>query len=123
MPAFTSASASASAVRDRVKLLCDYAGFSTRVKRQEITLRLGWVLRDAREDGLINTAEWCALDAIVYGLAWYVQTGRATVEIAQALDGLSGRKFLALVCCMELEGVAVSGDVGPWLRANLHRLK
>ncbi|NEP13737.1 MAG: hypothetical protein F6K14_26755 [Symploca sp. SIO2C1] len=58
------------------------------------------------------------MDAIIYGIAWYIEIGRATAEIEQELKALTGRKFLRLVVRIYLDGVDVSGNVGSWLRSH-----
>lgn len=96
--------------------ICDYAGFSTRVKQSDLEIRLANTLSGMRSEGLLSGSEWAGLDAVWYGLHWYVQTGRATAEIESELRSLSGRQMVRLIVKIWADGCNVSGDVGNWLR-------
>lgn len=96
--------------------IAKYAGFTARVKRQDVDARFASVIGQMYSEELLTASEWSGFDAIWYGLHWYVQTGRATLEIESELKSLSGPQLIRLVVKIWLDGVNVSGNVGQWLQ-------
>ncbi len=96
--------------------ICVAAGFTSRVKRSKVDAILCNVLRIAKEDGILTASEWSGLDAVWYGINWYIQTGRATVEIESELKALTGLQLIRLVVKIWLDGCNTPGDAGDWLR-------
>ena len=96
--------------------ICEYAGYSNRVKRDRVDATLPRVIQGMKANGIFTASEWSGLDAVFYGINWYIQTGRATVEIESELKALTGRQLICLVVKIWLDGVNVSGDAGEWLK-------
>lgn len=88
------------------------AGFTRRVSRSEVEANLCRVLKSMD----LSPSEWCGLDAVWYGIKWYVHTGRATTQIESELKSLTGYQLIRLIVKIWLDGCNTPGDTGDWLR-------
>ena len=109
-------------IRSFAKEILNYAEWTTRVKREKVNRQLFYTLENMRKDGAIDTKRWSQWDGILYGIVQYVRTGRATVEIENKLDSLTGYGFIKLIIKMWLDGCNCPGDAWDWLRKKGHNL-
>lgn len=109
-------------IRSFAKEILDYAGWTTRVKREKVNRQLFYTLENMRKDGVIDTKRWSHWDGILYGIVQYIRTGRASVEIENKIDSLTGYGFIKLIIKMWLDGATCPGDAWDWLREKGHNL-
>ena len=107
---------------ERVDIILGAYGWNNRVARHLVDGGLYQALKSLRSGDALTSAEWCALDAIHYGLNWYIQTGRASLELESELKSLTGLQYIKLVVAMHADGIDVSGNVGQWLHQYRGRL-
>lgn len=99
-----------------------YAEWTPRVKREKVNRHLCRTLENMRADGVIDFKQWSQWDGILYGIAQYIRTGRASVEIENKINALSGYGFIKLIIKMWLDGATCPGDAWDWLRNKGHNL-
>ena len=104
------------------KDILNYAGWTVRVKREKVNRHLYWTLKNMRADGVIDFKRWSQWDGILYGIAQYIRTGRATVEIENKINNLTGYGFIKLIIKIWLDGATCPGDAWDWLRNKGHNL-
>ena len=105
-----------SLISEFTKDICATSGYSNRVNRKVVDLTLKGNLKSLCDDKKITVAQWSAYDSIWYGLHWYVQTGRASVQIENELNSLNGYQVIRLIVKIWLDGIKTSGNVGDWLQ-------
>lgn len=99
-----------------------YAEWTPRVKREKVNRHLCRTLENMRADGVIDFKQWSQWDGILYGIVQYIRTGRASVEIENKINALSGYGFIKLIIKMWLDGATCPGDAWDWLRNKGHNL-
>jgi len=104
------------------KDILNYAGWTVRVKREKVNRQLYGTLKNMRADGVIDSKQWSQWDGILYGIAQYIRTGRATVEIENKINKLTGYGFIKLIIKIWLDGATCPGDTWDWLRNKGHNL-
>lgn len=109
-------------IQSFAKDILSYAEWTTRVKREKVNRQLCRTLENMRADGEINSKTWCELDGILYGIVQYIRTGRASVEIENKVDSLTGYGFIKLIIKIWLDGATCPGDAWDWLREKGHNL-
>lgn len=109
-------------VRTFAKEILDYAEWNTRVKREKVNRQLFYTLKNMRKDGVIDTKRWSQWDGILYGIVQYIRTGRASVEIENKVDSLTGYGFIKLIIKIWLDGATCPGDAWDWLREKGHNI-
>ena len=112
-------------IRSFAKEILNYAGWTARVKREKVNRQLFYTLENMRKDGVIDTKRWSQWDGILYGIVQYIRTGRASVEIENKVDSLTGYGFIKLIIKIWLDGATCPGDAWDWLRnkgRNLDKL-
>jgi hypothetical protein len=92
-----------------------FCNYTTRVKRNVIDTLFTSNIRSMQEDGIYSQQQAIAFDAIWYGIHWYIQTGRASVEIEKEIHSLTGFQILKLVFKIWADGANTSGEAGDWL--------
>ena len=78
-------------------------GFTPRVKREVLDLSIVKAIKSAGFDG----PNWSFIDAINYGIVYYIKTGRACLEIEREISDLSSRKYVGLIARMYEDGIKV----------------
>ena len=109
-------------IRSFAKDILNYAGWTTRVKREKVNRQLFYTLENMRKDGVIDTKRWSQWDGILYGIVQYIRTGRASVEIENKVNSLTGYGFIKLIIKIWLDGGTCPGDAWDWLRKKGHNL-
>lgn len=99
-----------------------YAKWTPWVKREKVNRQLCRTLENMRADDVIDFKQWSQWDGILYGIAQYIRTGRASVEIENKINALTGYGFIKLIIKMWLDGATCPGDAWDWLRKNGHNL-
>ena len=109
-------------IQSFTKDILNYAEWTLRVKREKVNRQLCRTLENMRKDGVIDSKRWCEWDGILYGIAQYIRTGRASVEIENKVDSLTGYGFIKLIIKIWLDGATCPGDAWDWLREKGHNL-
>lgn len=109
-------------IQSFAKDILRYAEWTTRVKREKVNRQLFYTLENMRKDGVIDTKRWSQWDGILYGIVQYIRTGRASVEIENKVNGLTGYGFIKLIIKIWLDGATCPGDAWDWLRKKGHNL-